>query len=213
MIRASIEGNIGAGKTTLINQFKNNTTLKIMEEPVHLWTNYNGIDVLKANYHEPNKYAYHLQSLIIKTQTAQHLAMPNLIERSLTSSQNCFTKTLYESQKLTYVEYKMLEQQYRESLVRVELPELIIYLRSNPEELEERIRLRNRPGEDKITLDYLTQLHGKHERWLIDRAYDEHRPILIIEQEESLNPDIYIAVQAYLNDHKIINDYQTVTLH
>ena len=101
MIRISIEGHIGVGKSTLIRHIQSKKTCTTVEEPVDIWTNYNGVDVLRANYREPSKYSYHLQNLIIKTQTEQHLRVPQVMERSLTSSQYCFTEVLAESQHLT----------------------------------------------------------------------------------------------------------------
>ena len=42
----------------------------------------------------------------------------------------------------------------------------LVYLKANPETCLERIRTRNRPEEQSITLDYLQQLHARHEQWL-----------------------------------------------
>lgn len=42
----------------------------------------------------------------------------------------------------------------------------LVYLRAKPETCLERIRTRNRPEEQSITVDYLKQLHERHEQWL-----------------------------------------------
>ena len=42
----------------------------------------------------------------------------------------------------------------------------LVYLRAKPETCLERIRTRNRPAEQSITLEYLQQLHQRHEQWL-----------------------------------------------
>ena len=45
-------------------------------------------------------------------------------------------------------------------------PDLIIYLRTSPDLLEERLRRRGREAETPISLDYLNQLHRCYENWL-----------------------------------------------
>lgn len=214
MIRASIEGNIGVGKSTLIRYIKTHSICTIEEEPVHLWTNYNGVDVLAANYREPFKYGYHLQSLIIKTMTDQHRLKPRVMERSLTSSQYCFAEVMCESQRLSHIEYKMLEQQYTDSLREIELPNLIIYLRNSPDNIQKQIQLRNRYGESSITIDYLQQLHDKHEKWLMYRNHSERRPILILNQNRDFirTNEIYLKIRPYLEGEKIISENQTIVL-
>ncbi len=42
----------------------------------------------------------------------------------------------------------------------------IIYLYCSPEKCLERVRQRNRKGEEGITLEYLKKLHDRHEEWL-----------------------------------------------
>jgi len=41
-----VEGNIGSGKTTLLNHFKNIPQVITMPEPVNLWRNANGHNLL-----------------------------------------------------------------------------------------------------------------------------------------------------------------------
>lgn len=214
MIRASIEGNIGVGKSTLIRHIRKSSQCTVEEEPIHLWTNHNGVNLLAANYREPSKYAYHLQHLIIKTMTELHLAKPRIMERSLSSSQYCFTEVLCESQKLTHIEFRILEQQYNDSLRQVELPNLLIYLRSNPEDLLKQIQLRNRPGESELTIDYLRQLHDKHEKWLMFRNHDEKRPVLIINHHSHfIRPqEVYLKLRPFLEGEKNISENQSIVL-
>ena len=48
-------------------------------------------------------------------------------------------------------------------------PHLIIYLRCNPKTAFQRVQLRARGEEKRLTLDYLTKIHEQYEYWLNDR--------------------------------------------
>ena len=45
-------------------------------------------------------------------------------------------------------------------------PDLVVYLRTSPSVLRERLLRRERPEEASISLEYLTQLHNFYEHWL-----------------------------------------------
>lgn len=45
-------------------------------------------------------------------------------------------------------------------------PDLVVYLRTSPAVLRERLLRRERPEEASISLEYLTQLHNFYEHWL-----------------------------------------------
>lgn len=45
-----------------------------------------------------------------------------------------------------------------------------VYLKTDPETCLKRIRARNRPEEASIDLHYLTELHQRHEDWLVNET-------------------------------------------
>ncbi len=49
-------------------------------------------------------------------------------------------------------------------------PQLIVYLRSSPRVVYERLERRSRPEELCVTKEYLTQIHEFYEPWLPDPA-------------------------------------------
>jgi deoxyadenosine/deoxycytidine kinase len=59
---------------------------------------------------------------------------------------------------------------------------ILVYLRAKPEICLERIKSRNRPEEQSITLDYLNQLHERHEEWLASRS---KTPVLIVDANQT----------------------------
>jgi deoxyadenosine/deoxycytidine kinase len=42
----------------------------------------------------------------------------------------------------------------------------IVYLKCSPEICQQRIKIRNRKGEEEIGLDYLQSVHERHEEWI-----------------------------------------------
>jgi thymidylate kinase len=46
------------------------------------------------------------------------------------------------------------------------VPDGFIYLRASPDTCHRRMLMRKRPEEQNVTIDYLRDLHEKHEQWL-----------------------------------------------
>ena len=70
----SLEGNIGAGKTTILNELTNNNEnekkIVYMREPVDLWEKIKdkeGETILSKFYKDPNKYAFSFQIMAFTT--------------------------------------------------------------------------------------------------------------------------------------------------
>jgi len=61
----------------------------------------------------------------------------------------------------------------------------LVYLRAKPETCLKRIKFRNRPEEQSITLDYLQQLHELHEEWLLSRTRTSITPVFIIDADQT----------------------------
>ncbi len=61
----------------------------------------------------------------------------------------------------------------------------LVYLRARPETCLERIKTRNRPEEQSITLDYLNQLHERHEEWLTTQNDRLTTPVLIVDADQT----------------------------
>jgi deoxyadenosine/deoxycytidine kinase len=65
-----VEGNIGVGKTTLINIFSQEKDVEIALEPVDKWQNLNGINLFQRYYKEPNKFFATFQSYVFSDSMA-----------------------------------------------------------------------------------------------------------------------------------------------
>lgn len=177
----SIEGNIGAGKSTFVNIINSHVSnSELVSEPVEMWKALKDSDnsnILEKFYKDIPRWAYSFQNLAcitrmikiedtIRKSDAQFL----FLDRSLGTDKNVFEKMLYDSGKISEIEHQMynLWCDFYYKYVRPTFENIIIYLRCDPEIALTRIKKRGRVEEQNITLDYLTDLHTYHEKWLIN---------------------------------------------
>ena len=176
----SIEGNIGSGKSTLINNlkhiFRNNKEIAFVDEPVSLWESIkdkNGDNILINYYKDQKKYAFAFQMMayisrlsLLKQAVKDN---PNAIiftERSLFTDKNVFAKMLYDDNKINHIEYTIYMEWFNEFIEDLPLAG-IIYMRSAPEICFGRVIKRSRRGEH-IPLDYLIKCHEYHDDWILN---------------------------------------------
>jgi deoxyadenosine/deoxycytidine kinase len=166
-----VEGNIGTGKSTFLTHLANE--FKVILEPVDEWTsmkNANGKNIIEEFYTDPARNAYLFQSIAFRSRMKNIVNQDQaLIERSIFTDRNIFAKTCREDGLIGDIEwhdyvswFDWLTQEFK-----VE-PQGFIYLRCEPEVSLERIKKRNRSGEETISLDYLKKLHEKHDEWLLN---------------------------------------------
>lgn len=193
-----IEGNIGTGKTTFINNLnqylsefsnKNINDVEVVLEPVDEWMETkcaDGENILQKFYGNGEKWAFAFQmnSFISRIKKIEDSGRDKLlfVERSIYTDRHCFAKLCYESGKMTKLEYDIyckwndwLSEGFN---VR---PDAYIYLKCNPNVNSERILQRSRKGEEGIPIEYLEALHSKHEEWMENENKNKNVPVLTID--------------------------------
>ena len=201
----SIEGNIGSGKTTLIQRLEerygslwgfNEKKFVFLREPLDVWNSIkdNDENILQKYYKEPEKYAMSFQIMAYITfhQRLNDAIKDNdentviVCERSMESSSAIFAKMLRDSGKIDDVNYQILIMFYEKmELIPVDA---IIYLDTDVKTNIERIKKRARSGEENITLDYLENCREKHEDWLTSMTSNQlEKPIPLLKMDELLN--------------------------
>jgi len=113
-----LEGNIGVGKSTFPKEFqiRLNDKIEVIEEPVHLWTNFRGTNLLNKMYSDPHRYSYPIQSYIQLTM-ARNECKPaskpiRIFERSLSSGRQVFTEAMRQLNYISQDEYNILDEWY-----------------------------------------------------------------------------------------------------
>ena len=168
-----VEGNVGTGKSTFLKILENGGH-KVIYEPVNEWTNLlnkNGKNLLEEFYGDQERYAYIFQSIAFRTRikNLRNCEPDTIVERSIFTDKNVFAKTCYESGKMNDIEWEDYTSWFDWLVSTFQIkPKGYIYLRAEPEVSYERIKNRNRSGEETIPFDYLKELHNKHDKWLMD---------------------------------------------
>lgn len=183
VVIVSIEGNIGSGKSTVIENLKlffettssNDNNIFFLEEPVHEWNTIkdsDGINIIQKFYADQNKYSFSFQMMAYISRLAQLKQTINkgydiiVCERSLFTDKNVFAQMLYDSGLMEDVNYQIYIKWFDHFIC--ELPEInYVYIKTNPEIAYERILKRNRLGES-MTQEYINMCHKYHHNWLND---------------------------------------------
>ena len=187
-----VEGNIGCGKSTLIQRLSGCEEYDVIQEPVDLWKtiqNEDGENILGLFYKDSPRYAYLFQTIVFKTRmmSLEHpqTKQIRISERSIWTDRNVFTASCIESGFMNRVEntsyftwFDWLESRM------MRRPDGIIYLYATPEVCFDRIHIRNRSEEQGVPLEYLRTIHTKHEEWLRKPDY-KGVPIYIIDNNGS----------------------------
>jgi len=177
----SVEGNIGSGKSTLIDCLKSNESLKIhdreivfLQEPVKDWEEVQdkqGKNMIEKFYKDQNKYAFSFQFMayisrlaILQKAIKQHPNAIIITERCLYTDKNVFCTLLHEDNKIEDVNFIIYNKWFEHFLDNAQI-DMYIYLKADPVTSDKRIKMRKRAGEN-IPLNYLIKCNEKHENWL-----------------------------------------------
>lgn len=210
--RVSIEGNIGSGKSTCIKFFEKFNNVEAHAEPLHEWRDVNGHNLLGLMYSDMHKWSFsfqhyvHLSRLKIQSSPPSH---PNItvkmFERSVQNSRFCFVENAKRQEFLHDSEYEVLMRwfEYTEANLDIDL-DLIVYLRTTPEVVFDRMMKRGRAEESEVPLEYLKQVHDSYENWLSKE--DVGCEVLTIDADRNLR-EVMDDLQRYT--YKIIGGNHT----
>jgi len=171
-----LEGNIGAGKTTIGRAMAAAEEYGFIEEPTTAWREGFASNLLELFYSDTQRWAFTFQicAFITRAKTWREvLALDDhsrvVLERSILCDRFVFAENCYRTGLMTATEYQLYcgMWDFLVSHYCVE-PDLILYLRTPAEECLERIRARDRAEESGIPLEYLLQLESLHDEWLLD---------------------------------------------
>ena len=187
----SIEGNIGTGKSTFLENLESNinksnpdvgNSILFLKEPVDIWESIkdeSGHTILEKFYKDQRRYAFTFQvmayisrlSLLKRAIKENPQCKVIIIERSLIADKNIFMQMLYDDGQVEKMEFEIYNRWYNEFIDEYRV-DAIIYLDSDPDICAGRINRRNRNGEDGIPLAYLEKCRDYHSRWLVDTRID-----------------------------------------
>jgi len=207
----SIEGNIGSGKSTILNYlkdlYKDSIEIIFLEEPVSEWSKIkdkNNETILEKFYNNQKKYSFAFQMMayisrlsILKDTIAKYPNAIIITERCLNTDRYVFAKMLYDDEKLEDVEYQIYINWF-DHFSYLQKIQKTIYLKTDPHTCYNRINKRNRDGESNISVDYLKSCHDYHENMINTISIND---ILIINSNIDTEKDSNIN-NIWINDIK-----------
>jgi deoxyadenosine/deoxycytidine kinase len=159
----TIEGNIGAGKTTLANLLAERLNARLILEE------FADNPFLAKFYDNPAQYAFSVELFFLAERYKQQkdLVGQQDMFRTLTISDYLFTKCLlFAKVNLPDDEFRLYQRLFDIMHHQMIQPELLIYLHSPVSKLQENIKKRNRPYEQNIQNDYLYNIQQTYTHYI-----------------------------------------------
>jgi deoxyadenosine/deoxycytidine kinase len=154
-----IEGNIGAGKTTLCSKIADQYNARLILE--HFADN----PFLPKFYSDPEKYSFPLELSFLASRYKQlkEELVPQDLFKAFTIADYYFMKSLvFAASTLTGDEYNLYRQIFYIIYGSLPRPDIFVYLHLSPERLLENINKRGRNYEKSITAGYLQKIQESY---------------------------------------------------
>jgi 2-amino-4-hydroxy-6-hydroxymethyldihydropteridine diphosphokinase len=152
----AIEGNIGAGKTTLTTKIAEDFNAKTVLE------RFADNPFLPKFYEDQNRYAFPLEMSFLADryqQIADDLAQFDLFKDFIIADYHIFKSLIFAKVTLTDDEYRLYRKLFEIIYKEMPKPDLYIYLYQNTERLLENIKQRGRTYEQEIPAEYLDKIN------------------------------------------------------
>lgn len=159
----AIEGNIGAGKTTLSHILSKHYGARLMLEA------FADNPFLPRFYENPKQFAFPLELFFMAERFKQQkdLIMQKDLFQTVTISDYLFTKCLlFAKVNLPDDEFRLYQRLFDILFQQLIQPDILIYLHSPVNKLQENIRKRNRPYEQMIPDDYLFSIQETYTHYI-----------------------------------------------
>ena len=159
----TIEGNIGAGKTTLAYMLSKVLNARLILEE------FADNPFLEKFYENPSQYAFSLELFFMAERYKQLKDLVNQQDlfHSITVSDYLFTKCLlFAKVNLPDDEFKLYQKLFETMHPQIIQPDILIYLHAPVNKLQENIKKRNRSYELNIKNDYLFNIQETYTQYI-----------------------------------------------
>ena len=159
----AVEGNIGAGKTTLAQLLSQHYNAKLMLEE------FAENPFLTKFYENPKQYAFPLELFFLAERFKQQKDLIKTADlfQSVTISDYLFTKCLlFAKVNLPEEEYRLYQKMYEVFTQQLTQPDVLIYLHAPVNKLQSNIKKRNRKFEQSIPDEYLFKLQETYTSYI-----------------------------------------------
>lgn len=151
----AIEGNIGAGKTTLSTMLSEHFDAQLILEE------FADNPFLPKFYEDPKKNAFPLELFFLAEryhQLKEHFSSPNLFKQRTVSDYFIGKSLIFSKANLEADELRLFRNLYDIMFSNLPRPDLLLYLHVEPDVLQENIKRRGRTFEESIQNVYLERV-------------------------------------------------------
>jgi deoxyadenosine/deoxycytidine kinase len=161
----AVAGNIGVGKSTLVEMISDRLECMPFYEPV------TENPYISDFYRDMHTWSFHSQIFFLTHRLRIHHDLLHvqgsvIQDRSIYEDAEVFARNLYVQGKMSDRDYNTYRFLYLTLAETLPPPDLVIYLRASVPTLLNRIALRNRDYEKSIAPAYLEELNGLYESWI-----------------------------------------------
>ncbi len=160
-----LAGNIGSGKSTLVDRISEHLGWKPYYEPV------SENPYLEDFYKDMKRWAFHSQLYFLTDRLRTHKNLQDyngsvVQDRSVYEDAEIFAKNLYLQGSISNRDFATYQDFYTLFLSFLEPPDLIVFLKASVETLKSRIAMRGRDFEAAIPDSYLADLNQLYDAWI-----------------------------------------------
>lgn len=161
----AVAGNIGVGKSTLVEMICERLESKPYYEPV------TENPYIADFYKDMVSWSFHSQIFFLTHRLRIHQELIRnagsvIQDRSIYEDAEVFAQNLFDQGRMSKRDYTTYHSLYLTLAEYLPPPDLMIYLRASVPTLINRIALRNRDYEQQIAPDYLSRLNELYEKWI-----------------------------------------------
>ena len=187
----AIEGNIGAGKTSLARQIANDFNAKLILE------RFADNPFLPKFYKEPQRYAFTLEMSFLADryqQISDDLSQLDLFKDFIVSDYDVFKSLIFSKITLPEDEFKLYRKLFYLMYKDIAKPDIYVYLYQNTERLKENIKQRGRDYEQNIDTEYLEKINTGYLEFLRNQTEIKTTIIDISDKDFVKNRQDYLNI-------------------
>lgn len=192
----AIEGNIGAGKTSLANKIAQDFNAKLILE------RFADNPFLPKFYKEPERYAFTLEMSFLADryqQISDDLSQLDLFKDFMVSDYDVHKSLIFSKVTLADDEFRLYRKLFYQVYKDIARPDLYVYLYQNTERLQANIKKRGRKYESDIQDDYLEKINSGYLNFLRNQTELNVKIIDISDKDFVKNREDYLWLLNEIN--------------
>ncbi|MDG1328604.1 MAG: 2-amino-4-hydroxy-6-hydroxymethyldihydropteridine diphosphokinase [Flavobacteriaceae bacterium] len=187
----AIEGNIGAGKTSLATQLASDFNTKLVLE------RFKENPFLPEFYKDPDRFAFPLEMSFLADRYQQlldDLTQYDLFKENVIGDYDAYKSLIFAKITLQEQEFILYKKLYQITHKELPKPDVYVYLYQNTERLLQNIKNRGRDFEQEIEASYLQKINEGYMEFIKNQHIDTIKIIDISEMDFVNNRFDYIQV-------------------